>query len=137
MPNYPRIPDPPDEQPDAIADGFALLAYTMREGIAPIVTAPRLQRAERAAMLAGMRRPDESRAAVDSIRRAQNAIGAALRRAQAAEAETTPATIPAPATGPQHEGNTPTHPAPYTRPPAPAARPLPAAPVSGGQTLRF
>lgn len=139
MTTYPRIPEPPAEVDDAQADGFALLAYTIRERWAPNVSAARLARADQAAMIAGARRADEHPAAVAAIADAKREIAGALRRALAAQAEQDAETIPepAPTQEPTHDGNQRTHPAPFTRPPAPAARPLPAAPVAGGRVINF
>jgi|OpeIllAssembly_1097287.scaffolds.fasta_scaffold06171_3 hypothetical protein len=139
MTTYPRIPDPPAEDADSIADGFALLAYTIREDWAPIVSPDRLARAEQAAIVAGARRKDEHPAAVAAVTRAQRLIAGALRRALTyqAEQDAEPAPAPAPTQEPTHDGNQRTHPIPFTRPPAPAARPIPAAPVAGGRAMQF
>lgn len=138
MTSYPRIPTPPDENPDAHADGFALLAYTIREGFAPLVSAARLARAEQAAMIAGARRKDEHPGAVSAVAQAKREIAGALRRAVAWEQEQhAPEPQPEPPAPPVHEGNSPTHPAPYTRPPAPAARRHTPAPVAGGTMIAF
>lgn len=128
------IPDPPDETPDAVADGMALLAYTVRNGHAPFaLPAYRLERAEHAAIVAIARRPDEHAPTVATLERAQRLIGAAIRRAIALDAEPQSPT-PEPQVCPRDDderGNLPTHPHPFTRPPAPASA------LPGGRTIAF
>lgn len=134
---YPTIEPAPEEQPDAHADGAAILLYTIRNGWPPLVTATRYERAIAQATIAQARRPDEHPAAVATIAQAQRELYGALRRAldyERAQA-TEPEPEPAPTQAPTHEGNAPTHPIPFTRPPAADTARRPA--VAGGHAIAF
>lgn len=137
MQTYPAIELPPPEAEYAAEDGAALLAYTIRTGSAPVVTSARIERALHAAIVAGARRKDEHPGTVATIAQAQRELAGALRRAQAYEAEQHAQLQPEPepAQPPTHEGNAPTHPAPFSRPPAADTARRPA--VTGGRTIAF
>jgi|PlaIllAssembly_1097288.scaffolds.fasta_scaffold58125_4 hypothetical protein len=130
MQTIPQAPDRNDADP--IADGYAILRYTIEHGHAPIGLEPdRYARAEKAAQVAGQYHADESAIVAGRLADATRALGAARRRAERIDAEPVqmPATIQPPAPNRGEGPRVPADPIPFERPPAAPALPTPSGPA--------